>query len=239
MNIERKQICLVEDDLKLASLIETYLEEENFDVEVVSNGIEAINLIKRRQPDAVLLDVMLPGVDGVEVCRKLKNVYNGPVLMLTASNNEYAEIAALNFGADKFLHKPLKPQVLLAHLNSSLSRTNPSYRADNNPEPTDSSSDSLKLNHNSMQAQLSGRDLHLSACEFKLLALLKRNSGKPIQRDEIYKHLRGIEYNGLDRYVDLKISSLRKKLGDNSPPFKIIKTMRIQGYLLCEEGLAK
>jgi len=235
MLAERKQICLVEDDLKLASLIETYLDEEGFEVTIISDGIEAIDYIKSSQPDAVLLDVMLPGADGVEVCRKLNNAYNGPVLVLTASNNEYAEMAALNFGADKFLHKPLKPQVLLAHLNSSLSRAEPANKTKNDVEPK--SDVGLVLNHDSFQARLSGNDLHLSPCEFKLLALLKRHSGRPIQRGQIYEHLRGIEYNGLDRYVDLKISSLRKKLGDNNPPFKFIKTMRSQGYLLCETEL--
>lgn len=235
--IEKKKICLVEDDIKLASLIETYLDEEGFDVNVISDGLEAIDVIKNTQPDAVLLDVMLPGADGVEVCRKLNNIYKGPVLMLTASENEYAEIAALNFGADKFLHKPLKPQVLLAHLNSSLARIEPveGMQAQNG-EP--SSPKGLSLNHDSMEASLCGADLHLSPCEFKLLALLHSKSGHPFQRDDIYLHLRGIEYDGIDRYVDLKVSSLRKKLGDTSPPFKVIKTMRNQGYLLSEKDLA-
>lgn len=209
-----------------------YLGDEGFEVLHTASGSSAIEFILEHNPAATILDVMLPGVDGVEICRKLKEVYHNPIIMLTASNNEYAEIAALNYGADKFLHKPLKPQVLLAHLKSSLSGV--SSKLEQRKEIVLDSSKRLVLDHVLKQAFFDKKDIQLSACEFKLLALLETRSGQPFTRDEIFQELRGFEYDGSDRYVDLQVSSLRKKMGDTKPPFKSIKTMRSLGYYLVE-----
>lgn len=222
---------IVEDDESQADLIKEYFSDEGFDVTSIHNGREAIDAIVNEQPVAVILDVNLPDIDGVEVCRKVRKHYSNPILMLTGAKNEHAEISALNFGADKYIHKPIRPQVLLAHLRSSLKTCqgfgNELTTKVTTPKPT------IMLDEARMEVKVCGRPIEVTRGEFETLKVLIHFGERAISREEIYFKVRGIEFDGQDRYIDAKVSSLRKKLGDDSAPYKYIKTIRNIGYVFC------
>jgi len=226
-----QHLLLVEDDAELAELIQDYLASEQFTVSWSDNGTDAVERIVQEQPDIVILDYMLPGLNGLEVCKRVIPNYAGPILMLTAKDDDMLEITSLNHGALGFLRKPVRPHILLAHIKAHL-------RAAEKRHTPDSSSNSslvvqdLVLDVASLRATLAGVELPLTSAEFELLLLLAQSAGKALSRDEISQSLRGLEYDGLDRTIDMRISSLRRKLGDESPPYTYIKTVRSKGYLL-------
>lgn len=223
------RITLVEDDHDLAHMIQAFLITEGYEVAWADNGLEAVDLILQQQPDLVVMDIMLPGIDGVEVCRRIRDEFSNPVLMLTAKDDDLSEVTALNTGADGYLTKPVRPHVLLAHI-SSLLRRNP---AQANQHQTHSTQiQDLTISPKAYTLFKYDQEIVLTSGEFELLALLVKSSGVPVSRDKLYQQLRGIEYDGIDRSIDLRISSLRKKLDDDVPPYRYIKTVRGQGYLL-------
>jgi DNA-binding response OmpR family regulator len=223
-------LFLVEDDLELAKMIEDFLTSESYQVQHTDNGLHAVEQISAAQPDLVILDIMLPGLDGVEVCRQIRaNGFTNPVLMLTAKDDDFTEVSSLNTGADNYLNKPVRPHILLAHIKALLRR---------NQAPSKKQGEALtevqdlSINLEAYQLFKGDTEIQLTSGEFQLLALLAKNAGEPISRDSLYQQLRGIEYDGIDRSIDLRISSLRKKLGDDLPPYRYIKTVRSKGYLL-------
>jgi DNA-binding response OmpR family regulator len=226
---KNQKITLIEDDHELARMIQAFLQSEGFEVSWTDNGLDGVDLILQEQPDLVVLDIMLPGIDGVEVCRRIRNNFTHPVLMLTAKDDDLSEVAALNTGADGYLNKPVRPHVLLAHINALLRR-----------DPSDSPNldehtvqvQNLSINLRTYSIQKEGTDIVLTSGEFELLAILVKSKGLPVSRDDLYQQLRGIEYDGIDRSIDLRVSSLRKKLDDDVPPYRYIKTVRSKGYLL-------
>ncbi|MFB9887884.1 response regulator [Balneatrix alpica] len=228
------QILLVEDDQKLASLISQYLSKHGFQVDCLHQGQEAVQLIPQRQPELVILDLMLPGLDGLSICREVRNRYNGKILVLTASEDDMDQVAALEMGADDYVNKPLHPRVLLARIRMLLRRveTSPSAMA----EATPTSSKELRyghlyLNHIQRLCQLGSDNIALTPGEFDLLWLLASHPEQTLSRDELVKQTRGIEYDGLDRSIDNKITSLRRKLGDNASLPQRLITVRGKGYL--------
>lgn len=229
--MDDKHILLVEDDAELAELIQDYLISEQFSISWVDNGNDAIVRIINEQPDLVILDYMLPGVNGLEVCKHVISQYTGPILMLTAKDDEMIEIASLNLGALGFLKKPVRPHILLAHIKAHLRSAAQHAAVRSEPSPP-LLVQNLLIDQNAFRATLSGNEITLTSAEFELLALLGRHAGKPLSRDEISQSLRGLEYDGLDRTIDMRISSLRRKLGDEYPPYKYVKTVRGKGYLL-------
>lgn len=222
------RITLVEDDHDLAHMIQAFLISEGFDVAWVDNGLEAVESILRQQPDLVIMDIMLPGIDGVEVCRRIREGFSHPILMLTAKDDDLSEVAALNTGADGYLTKPVRPHVLLAHITANL-RRKPSAAED---DQHGIQVQNLIINRKAYTLHKDDQEIVLTSGEFELLAILIESSGVPVSRDSLYQQLRGIEYDGIDRSIDLRISSLRKKLDDDVPPYRYIKTVRGQGYLL-------
>lgn len=228
--IEKKRILLVEDDISLAQWFEDYLSEHGFSVSVVARGDQAINAIKDQSPDLVVLDVMLPGCSGFDVCRDVRSFYYSPILMMTARDQEMDEVLGLELGADDYLSKPVKPRVLLARIEALLRRQT---RAE--VQLTASSNDlnfgALTLDERSRSVTLNGTEIELSTSEFNLLLLLAKQAGTPVARTDIVSELRGIEYDGFDRSTDVIVSRLRKKLGDDvSSPYRI-KTVWGKGYL--------
>jgi DNA-binding response OmpR family regulator len=230
MPAEKKQkIVLVEDDHELARMIQAFLRGEGFDVLWADNGLQGAELILEEQPDIVVLDIMLPGIDGVEVCRRIRDSFINPVLMLTAKDDDLSEVASLNTGADGYLNKPVRPHVLLAHIKSLLRRNQAGMtRLDKNIVQVQN----LLINMKTYTIKKDETDVILTSGEFELLAILVRSNGVPVSRDALYQQLRGIEYDGIDRSIDLRVSSLRKKLDDDVPPYRYIKTVRSKGYLL-------
>ncbi|BBB25902.1 response regulator [Amphritea japonica] len=237
-----EKILLIEDDEKLTELLSLYLTRNGFDVEVGHRGTDAEPMLLRSQPDLLILDLMLPGMDGLSVCRQVRSFFKGKILILTASDDDMDQVAALEMGADDFVCKPLQPRVLLARIRMLLRRQgndSPST-AEKTIEKAPVSDENvsllrlggLELNNLTQRCFLDGELVNITPGEFDLLWYLATNADQVLSRDQLVKQTRGIEYDGVDRTIDNKIVLLRKKLNDNpSLPNRII-TVRGKGYLL-------
>jgi len=231
-------IMLVEDDNKLASLLHDYLSNFGFDVVVVHSGIDAVEKILSIQPSLVVLDLMLPGLDGLSVCRKVRSQFSGRILMLTASGDDMDQVAALEIGADDFVQKPIQPRVLLARIKNLLRRDQGSTEATTSAELNQASrSDkekafgSLWLNESLQRCKLNDELVPLTPSEFLLLWHLVKHAEQVLSREELLQSLRNIEYDGLDRSVDNKIAQIRKKLKDDANRPQGVITVRGKGYM--------
>ncbi|WP_251360025.1 response regulator [Kangiella sp. TOML190] len=229
----KNTILLVEDDVKLSALTADFLRINDFEVTIIENGLEAIEFVKKQTPMAVILDIMLPGVDGLTVCRSLRETYNGPILMLTALDDDIDEVVGLETGADDYLTKPIKPRVLLAHLRALLRRIE-AIEQPSQPKTPKLLGKNLAIDPKSRTVTVANEMVHLTTAEYNLLWLLAEKSGEVLSREELHRKTFRIEYDGLDRSIDLRISRLRKKLGDDPRVPFIIKTIRGEGYLLAQ-----
>lgn len=237
-------IMLVEDDERLAALIQEYLTQQGMRVNVEHRGDTAVNRIVDEQPDLVVLDIMLPGLDGLEVCRRVRPDYPKPILMLTAKDEDIDQVVGLELGADDYVIKPVQPRVLLARLRSLLRRVGPQDaltqgtgdRANVASSTAPLDFGRLLVNPAERDVLLDNTPIELTTQEFELLYLLATNAGKVLSRDDIFESLSGIEYDGLDRSVDIRISRLRKLLETNPGKPSGIKTVRGQGYLFAAQG---
>jgi two-component system OmpR family response regulator/two-component system response regulator RstA len=224
------RIMLVEDDIALARLTAEYLEKRGIQVSVEHRGDEALNRILKESPHLAVLDVMLPGMDGFDICRALRTQGSAiPIVMLTARDEDIDQVLGLEMGADDYLAKPVQPRVLLAHIKAILRRMQA-------PERPRESGDiiqfgALKISHGSREVRLGERAIELTTAEFDLLWLLATNAGRVLPRNEILKSLRGLDYDGVDRSIDSRVSRLRRKLGDDASSAGHIKTVRPYGYL--------
>jgi DNA-binding response OmpR family regulator len=227
-------ILLVEDDLRLAELTSRYLQQSGFTVAVESRGDLAMARFQREHPRIVLLDWMLPGKDGVTICRELRQFFHGPILIFTARDADIDQVTALESGADDFLSKPVDPMVLLARIRALLRRLDGSQDADE--AAADIVLGGLRISQTSHQVWLDEHEVVLTTREFELLLVLARQAGTILSREMLFKSLRGVDYDGLDRSVDGRISKLRKKLGDNAQSPTRIKTVWGKGYLLVPDA---
>lgn len=233
------RILVVEDDPKLAGQIGRFLESYHYQVRIEQRGDRALNTIPQWQPDLVVLDLMLPGADGFEVCRAVRAGYRGAILMLTASEDDMDHVAGLELGADDFLIKPVHPRVLLAHIRLLLRRASGAQNGVAGAEDSQSRQrrfGGLTLHTLQRRVELDGEDVILTPAEFDVLLLLATHADQIVSRDAILQTLRGIEYDGLDRSVDVKVSALRRKLGDNLRQPRRIITVRSKGYLLVADA---
>lgn len=235
--INNGTVLLVEDDKKLGEQIERFLLKYGYQVQRVMDGLEAIDQIKNQQPDIVILDLMLPGADGFQVCREVRADFKGEILMLTASQDDMDHVAGLELGADGYLIKPIHPRVLLAHLRL-LERK---HQTESSAMETEGDSvwltfGALRIHPIQRSVVLVGENITLTPAEFDVLLLLAKRPEEIVSRDEILKTLRGIEYDGFDRSVDVKISALRKKLADNVSQPKRIITVRAKGYIFVPDA---
>lgn len=234
---EPQSILIVEDDERLASLTQEYLQKNGFTVDVEPDGRNAISRIVEEQPSLVILDLMLPGADGFTVCRSVRNDYKGPILMLTARSDDVDQILGLEIGADDYVSKPAKPRVLLARVQSLLRRSTQDVdttTVDTGVEQT-LEFGALVVDNSRREAWREGEEIELTSAEFDLLWLLASNAGRILSREEIFGELRGIEYDGQDRSVDVRISRIRSKIGDDPIHPRRIKTIRSKGYLFVKE----
>ncbi|MBX2838769.1 MAG: response regulator [Gammaproteobacteria bacterium] len=230
MSTEKQHVMLIEDDASLASWIADYLISNGYLVTVASRGDVGLELIKSDHPDIVILDLMLPGLNGIEVCKQSRTFYKNPILMLTALGDESNEVQGLETGADDYLTKPVRPKVLLARLKALLRRE--ATLADASVIAVGE----LSIDTTSRTLSLGGENVQLSSHEFDLLALLASSAGSIVLREDLVKQMRGIAYDGLDRSIDISISRLRKKLGDDASKPTRIKTIRGKGYMLAPDA---
>ncbi|WP_420475466.1 response regulator [Noviherbaspirillum sp. ST9] len=217
------RLMLVEDDEKLSALVAEYLAGYEFSVDVVSRGDAALPRFRELRPDIVVLDLMLPGLDGMLVCRQLRAISNVPILILTAREDTFDEVSGLEQGADDYINKPVQPRVLLARLRALLRRGQPATRSD------DLVFGAFQLSRENRTVTWRGRPVSLNSTEFKLLLVLAESAGHVMSRNDILLKMRGIEFDGLDRSIDNCVSRLRRKLDDNDG--ERIKTVWGEGYL--------
>ena len=200
------RILIVEDDASLAAMVVDFLSQHGFLVFVESRGDVAPQRIERENPDAVLLDVNLPGLDGFTICRTVRPNYRGAIIMLTARGEEVDEIVGLEVGADDYLAKPVRPRALLARLRAHLRRTNlPEHEATTQPLVVGG----LVIDASCRSVEIDGSPIELTTAEFDLLQLLATHAGHTLTRADIYECLHGMPYDGFDRSIDLRISRLR------------------------------
>ncbi|MFJ1299442.1 response regulator [Pseudomonadota bacterium AL_CKDN230030165-1A_HGKHYDSX7] len=228
---------IVEDDVKLSRLIAQFLESHGFEVAQAWRGDQAAAVFQQAQPDVVVLDLMLPGRDGLQVCRDLRAVSAVPILMLTAREDDLDQILGLESGADDYVIKPVEPRVLLARLRALLRRQSAT------PETrTRLSFGKLVVDRSARTVYLGETALDLTTMEFEMLWALASRAGQVLTRDDLLNAVRGIEFNGLDRSVDVCVSKLRRKLDDDPRDPVRIKTVWGKGYLFSlldgEAGLA-
>jgi DNA-binding response OmpR family regulator len=223
-------ILLVEDDVSLAQWVAEYLTEQGYTTHICHRGDHVVSEVKTLNPDIVLLDIMLPGQDGISVCRELRSFYNAPIIMLTARDEEMDEVIGLEVGASDYIMKPVRPRALLARIKAALRQNN---------EPNTSHANKsvitvggLSINSESRNVKLNQQNINISSAEYLLLHYLASNAGQVVSRDAVFKATKGREYDGLDRSVDVLISALRKKFDDDPQNPEKIKTIWGRGYLL-------
>jgi two-component system response regulator RstA len=219
------RILLVEDDLPLAELLADYLRGSGFVVEIEPHGARAVARILDERPGLVVLDLMLPGEDGFAVCRRVRPMYAGPILMLTARGRDTDQIEGLTSGADDYVAKPTRAPLLLARIAALLRRAPPA-------EPAWLSRAGLVLDARVRTASARGRRLELSRAEFDLLWLLTSHAGQALPRKVIFERLRGLGADDFDRSIDLRVSRLRQKIAAACGVEGAIRTVRGIGYEL-------
>jgi len=229
---QQETIVLVEDDVDLADLIRERLENEGFRVFHEVNGKEACALILDQRPDLVVLDIMLPGMDGFEVCRRIRPDYRGPVLILTARDDDLDQILGLELGADDFVIKPVKPRVLLARIRALRRRV---HSVEEKPRVSRLSVGEMTVDASRREVFLGDETIGLTTVEFDLLWYLVEHLGQVVSRQDLYQAIYHYDYDGLDRSIDVYVSRLRQKLEDDPAAPRYIKTVRGVGYLLAGE----
>jgi two-component system OmpR family response regulator/two-component system response regulator RstA len=225
-------ILLVEDDLRLAELVSRYLESNGFRVTIATRGDEVLSKVERDPPDLVILDLGLPGEDGFTICRQLRLDHVSPILILTARDSDIDHVLGLELGADDYVIKPVEPRVLLARIGALLRRSRPPVRG----ERKTLQFGRLTINITSRSVHLDGQAISLSGNEFDLLLYLASHAGQIQSRETLFKDLFKREYDGMDRMLDIRISRLRRKLGDEAETAERIKTVWGQGYLFVPDA---
>jgi DNA-binding response OmpR family regulator len=218
------RVMLVEDDAKLAALVTEYLTAYEFRVDVVSRGDLALARFREMRPDLVVLDLMLPGLDGMVVCRQLRAESSVPILILTAREDTFDEVSGLEQGADDYINKPVQPRVLLARLRALLRRGQ-----DKSAAAADLVFGALRISSANRTVFWRAEPVALNGTDYKLLLALAESAGKVLSRNDLLLKLRGIDFDGLDRSIDNAISRLRRKFDDTGA--ERIKTVWGEGYL--------
>ena len=219
-------VLLIEDDDEISRLTTMYLDVEGFKVSSVKDGALAIEAIKEHQPDLIVLDLMLPNMSGIEICKQAREFYQKPILVLTACDDDVSEVSLLKIGADDYLVKPLRPHVLVARIEALMRRSQ-------KVEPVEDKK--LVINEFKNQVMFKGKPLELTGAEYEMLKLLNQHAGKVITREKCCQLLRGIDYDCSNRSIDMRISGLRRKLEGDQLPYQMIVTIRNQGYKLVND----
>jgi len=228
------RLLLVEDDLRLANSTREYLEDNGYSVLLEHRGDTVKERILQDLPDLVILDLMLPGLDGLEVCKDVRPVFDGPILMLTARDDEIEQVVGLEVGADDYVIKPVVPRVLLARIRALLRRDQRAHENASTGICNGITFGKLYLEYNRRIVTLKEQVITCTEVEFQLLWLLATHAGKILNREFLYTTLNGHEYDGLDRSIDIRVSKLRKIFEEDPANPTRIKTVRGKGYVFIE-----
>jgi two-component system alkaline phosphatase synthesis response regulator PhoP len=219
-----KKVLVIDDDVKTVDLVKLYLTRDGYQVLTAYDGIEALRLARESHPDLVVLDLMLPDIDGLEVCRVLRHESDVPIIMLTARSTDQDKLTGLGLGADDYVTKPFSLKELAARVRAVLRRL-PGERG-----PEEIRSGELSMDFTKHEAWFAGRPLNLTSVEFKLLGVLAREPGRVFSRTSLIEEALGYDFEGFDRTIDVHILNLRRKLElDTSHP-KYLKTVYGVGY---------
>lgn len=226
-------IHLIDDDEDLHELLKTYFEDVQMSLTASENPLDGIEYVKENNPDLVILDLMLPGIDGFEVCKRLREINKQiPIIMLTAKGDDFNKIVGLEIGADDYMSKPFNPRELLARIKTIMRRVE---RYSNTEEKENNFLVSkvwdITLNLDSREVSTKGKLVEFTATEFDLLKTLMENVGIVQSRDTLMNKVKGIDFEAFDRSIDVYISKIRQKLGDDSKNPEIIKTVWGVGYI--------
>ncbi|MDR3556295.1 MAG: response regulator transcription factor [Syntrophobacteraceae bacterium] len=225
----KERILVIDDDKKLNRLLSEYLSPFGYEVLTAASPEEGLRYLKTHPPELIILDIMLPDVNGFELCKIIRENHAIPIIMLTARGEVTDRIVGLELGADDYLSKPFEPRELVARIQAVL------RRAVGAPRPQVRSFGRLSIDSGKRKALLDGQPLSLTTNEFAALALLARNAGRVLDRDQLLQELRGIDSEAFNRSVDITISRLRQKLGDDPKDPSFIKTVWGAGYLFVAE----
>ena len=229
---DKTRLLIVEDDDQLAELLLEYLGMHGFELSRVSSGDAGAEAILETQPELVILDVMLPGMNGLDVCRRVRDAYFGAILMLTASQSEADHVAGLELGADDFVTKPIEPRVLLARIRTQLRRLGVGRESSRTGKNGILNIGSLEIDTSSRKVSVAGQQVPLTTMEFDVLSMLANDAGNVVKREDLYTHVIGIEYDGIDRGLDVHVSRIRRKLQRSGFDPSQLKSVRGVGYLL-------
>jgi two-component system phosphate regulon response regulator OmpR len=217
-------ILVIDDDVKLTQLLSNYLKRFDFDVIIANHPDQGKRIVTTGKPDLVILDVMMPDIDGFTVCQQIRETSAVPIIILTARGDVSDRINGLELGADDYLPKPFEPDELIARIKSVL------RRSDTPAELPESQQPRLSIDPGRNEACLNGHSLDLTTNEFEILKLFIENTGKILDREFIMAHIRGIEWDALNRSADVLVSRLRQKLNDDPKQPHFIKTIWGTGY---------
>jgi DNA-binding response OmpR family regulator len=223
-----KRILVVDDDTKTVELVKLYLNRDGYKVLTAYDGIEALRLAREGHPDLIVLDLMLPGIDGLEICRTLRNESDVPIIMLTARTTDQDKLTGLELGADDYMTKPFSPRELAARVRTVLRRL-PGERG-----PAQVAQGELIVDFHKYEATLDSRPLNLTSVEFKLLGVLVKEPGRVFSRAQLINQALGPDFEGFDRTIDVHILNLRRKLEPDPSHPRYIKTVYGAGYKFSE-----
>lgn len=225
--VQRVKVLVVEDERPLAQVIAGYLREETFEVLVAHDGPAAVEAARAHEPDLVVLDVMLPGFDGLEVCRRLRTFSDAYVLMLTARDDEVDKVVGLSVGADDYVVKPFSPRELVARVQAMLRRPR---AGSTGQHPSPLQVGELRVDPGSRQASVAGRAVDLTRTEFDLLATMAARPRLAFSREQLIEAVWGPDWYGDEHVVDVHVGHLRRKLGEDANEPRFIRTVRGVGY---------
>ena len=219
------KVLIIDDDRKHSELLQAYFKRYGINLICAFDAEEGFKKLNREDPDLLLLDVMLPGKDGFEICREVRKTSNLPIIMLTARGDVIDRVSGLELGADDYVPKPFEPRELVARVQATLRRAEAT-----GPAPGKLNFEGLSIDTETRSVEVDGKAVTLTSMEYELLLILARRHGRKLSRDDILSELRGIDAAILTRSVDIMISRLRQKLGDSVKPPRFIQTVWGRGY---------
>jgi DNA-binding response OmpR family regulator len=225
--MNNKRVLIVDDDVKIVELVKMYLTRDGYHVITAYNGTDALKLARDSHPDLLVLDIMLPGINGLEICRILRSESRVPIILLTAKTTEQDRIAGLDLGADDYVTKPFSPRELAARVRAVFRRT-----ADDSDDlgPEELKFSNLKVNFTRHEAYINEKPLKLTPVEFKLLGVFVGEPNRVFSRTQLVEKVLGYDFDGFDRTIDVHILNLRRKLEPEPGQLQYIKTIYGSGY---------